>query len=188
MALTEAMGNLLVHGRFGGLQVVQDGYDMRVAVPVGATHVEIQQETQFQNILWSLTGGAGTWFSISPGAKDEGGSPFRVALIGTPAYVYFRKARQIRHISFRPGISGHFKGHFDAAAGIPALADGEGYDKDYYLVTVLGTHDFGSGGISFLAGDWAIYDGSVWSKATTDPREGICDDVIGKLTVTFTED
>ena len=187
MALVEKLGNIAVHGRYGSLQVGEDASDTEVVAPASSTLAEIHQETQFQNIFYSLTGAADTWKPLPPGAKDEGGSPFRVAL-GTATSVFFRKARQIRHITFRPGVSGHFKGNFQATAGIPALADGEGHDKDYYSVVEAGTYDFGAGGIALVIGDWVVYDGANWAKATEDPRNGVCDDVIGKLTVTFTED
>jgi len=189
MAITEKLGNILVHGRFGGLQVAQDGFDTVVLAPASSTHAEIFQETQFQNIFYSLDGSANSWRPLPPGAKDETGSAFRVAL-GTATSIYFRKARQIRHITKRPGYSGRFAGNFDASAGTPALADGSGVGKDYYFVSVAGTYDFGSGGIALIIGDWVIYDASTntWIKATEDPRTWLCDDVIGKLTVTFTED
>ena len=36
-----------------------------------------------------------------------------------------------------------------------------------YRVTVAGSHDFGSGSIAFVVGDYAIYNGSEWEKADT---------------------
>jgi hypothetical protein len=187
MALVEKLGNVLVHGRFGDLQVGQDGFDTQVLAPASSTHAEVHQESQFQRIFYSLTGAATTLRPLPPGAKDEGGSPFRVAL-GAATSIFFRKARQIRQISFRPGLSGHFRGNFQATAGVPALSDSEGVEKDYFFVIEAGTYDFGAGGIVLVIGDWVIYDGTNWIKATSDPRADLCDDVIGKLTVTFTED
>lgn len=187
---TEDIGTVMVHGRFGSLQVADDAIDTEVTATAGATHAEIHQETQFQRIFYSLTGGSSTWKPLPPGAKDSSGTAFRVAL-GTATSIYFRKARQIRHVSFRPGFSGMFRGNWDASSNLPALANGTGHDKAYYYVSVAGTVDFGAGNIAFLIGDWVTYIGGTtneWQKATEDPREGICDDVIGKVTVTFTED
>jgi len=130
MALVEKLGNVIVHGRFDGLQVGQDAYDTEVAAPASSTHAEIHLETQFQRVFYSLTGGANTWRALPPGAKDEGGSPFRVAL-GTATSIFFRKARKIRQIASNTSLA-------------------------------------------------------AWGGA--DAREKFCDDVIGKLTVTFTED
>ena len=130
MALVEKLGNVLVHGRFDGLQVIQDAYDTEVLAPASSTHAEIHQETQFQRVFYSLTGAANSWRAMPPGAKDSGGTPYRVAL-GTATSIFFRKARQIRQIAFNPSLDS-------------------------------------------------------WGGA--DTRERSCDDVIGKLTVTFTED
>lgn len=193
MAVVEEQGELLVHGRFGGLQVPVDAVDTEVAIPTGSTHAEVHQESQFQGVLYSITGLIDSWFVLPPGAKDEGGTAFRIALSGAAGVdpnrkIWFRKSRKIRHISFRPSISGRFSGNWDASTNTPALANGAGVDRTYFYVTAAGSVDFGAGLIAFVIGDWVIYDGSIWSKATTDPREGICDDVIGKLTVTFTED
>ena len=102
--------------------------------------------------------------------------------------IYFRKARQIRHISFRPELSGRYSGSWNATTNTPTLADNTGVDGEYYYVSVAGSQDLGSGVIAFSIGDWVKHNGTVWQKATQDPREGSCDDVIGKLTVTFTGD
>lgn len=130
MALVEKLGNVIVHGRFDGLQVIQDAYDTQVLAPASSTHAEIHQETQFQKIFFSLDGSANSWKPLPPGARDSGGTAYRVALGGATS-IFFRKARQIRQISFNTGLS-------------------------------------------------------AWGGA--DTRERIADDVIGKLTVTFTED
>lgn len=130
MALVEKLGNVVVHGRFDGLQVLQDAYDTEVAAPAGSTHAEIHQETQFQRIFFSLDGAVNSWRPLPPGARDSGGTPFRVAL-GAATKIYLRKARQIRQLAADPGLA-------------------------------------------------------AWGGA--DARERVADDVIGKVTVTFTED
>lgn len=58
-----------------------------------------------------------------------------------------------------------YKGAWDASANTPSLADGTGAKNDYYLVSVAGSQDLGSGSIDFGVGDWVIYNGSVWQKA-----------------------
>ena len=193
MAVIEDAGEIIVHGRFGGLQVPVDSLDTEVAIPTGATHAEVQQGTQFQEVLYSITGLVDSWFVLPPSARDSVGTSFRVALSGAAGVdpnrkIYFRKSRLIRQISFRPLVSGRYVGLWDATTNIPILADGTGYAGLYYEVSVGGTQDLGSGPIVFVAGDWIIHDGSVWDKATEDPRAGICDDVIGNLAVTFTVD
>lgn len=62
-----------------------------------------------------------------------------------------------------------YKGNYDptasSGAGSPALADGTGSAGDVYRVSVAGSHDFGSGAISFVVGDYVIYNGTVWEKS-----------------------
>lgn len=58
-----------------------------------------------------------------------------------------------------------FKGVWNADTNTPILADGVGDAGDVYLVSVAGTHNFGSGEITFAIGDWAIYDGTIWQKS-----------------------
>lgn len=196
MAVIEDSGDILVHGRYGGLQVPVDAVDTEVAIPTGHTHAEVHLETQFQELLYSITGLIDSWFVLPPGAKDGKGSPFRIALSGAAGVdpnrkIYFRKAKKIRHVSFRPGFSGRFAGAWDASTNTPTLANGTGHDKTYYSVSAAGSVDFGAGVIAFLVGDWVTYVAAApdeWQKATVDPRDGICDDSIGKLVVTFTED
>jgi len=53
-----------------------------------------------------------------------------------------------------------YKGHWDADANSPSLADGTGNNGDYYIVSVEGTQDLGSGSITFKVGDAVIYDGT----------------------------
>lgn len=57
-----------------------------------------------------------------------------------------------------------YQGTWNASTNTPTLADGTGSQGDFYVVTVAGTQDLGSGNITFTAGDWAIHDGSVWEK------------------------
>lgn len=193
MALVEDSGDILIHGRFDGLQVPVDAVDTEVAIPTGATHAEVQQETQFQEIFYSITGLVDSWFVLPPGARDAVGAPFRIALSGAAGVdpnrkIYFRKARKIRQISFRPSLPRRYAGTWDATTNIPTLADGTGANGEYYRVNVGGAQDLGSGVIAFSAGDWVIHDGTRWWNAVQDPRDGLCDDVIGNLAVTFTED
>ena len=53
-----------------------------------------------------------------------------------------------------------YKGHWDASTNTPTLADGTGTNGSYYIVSVAGTQDLGSGAITFNVGDAVIYDGA----------------------------
>lgn len=65
-----------------------------------------------------------------------------------------------------PESSIEYKGNWDASTNTPALADGTGTNGDFYIVSVGGTQDLGSGSITFLENDRVIYDGAngVWEK------------------------
>ena len=58
-----------------------------------------------------------------------------------------------------------YLGNWVASTNTPTLADGAGTNGDVYKATDSGTVDFGSGNISFDAGDWVIYNGSIWEKS-----------------------
>lgn len=57
-----------------------------------------------------------------------------------------------------------YEGSWNANTNSPTLADGVGTGGDFYITSVAGTQDLGSGNISFDVGDWALYNGSVWQK------------------------
>lgn len=57
-----------------------------------------------------------------------------------------------------------YKGQWNAQTNTPTLADGTGVKGDFYIVSVAGTQDLGSGNIQFFVNDRVIYDGSVWSR------------------------
>lgn len=58
-----------------------------------------------------------------------------------------------------------YKGTWDASTNTPTLADGTGNAGDVYICSVGGTQNLGSGSITFAAGDWVVYSGSVWQKS-----------------------
>ena len=57
-----------------------------------------------------------------------------------------------------------YKGQWNAETNTPTLADGTGTKGDFYIVSVSGTQNLGSGNIQFFENDRIIYDGSVWSR------------------------
>lgn len=58
-----------------------------------------------------------------------------------------------------------YKGVWDASTNTPTLSDGSGVNGWVYRVHPGGTVNFGSGNITFLSGDYVIYNGSVWQKS-----------------------
>jgi hypothetical protein len=58
-----------------------------------------------------------------------------------------------------------YLGMYNATTNSPALIDGTGSTGDVYEVNVAGTQDFGSGNITFVVGDWVVYNGTIWEKS-----------------------
>ena len=63
-----------------------------------------------------------------------------------------------------PESAMEYKGQWNAKTNTPTLADGTGAKGDFYIVSVAGTQNLGSGDIQFFVNDRIIYDGSVWSR------------------------
>ena len=63
-----------------------------------------------------------------------------------------------------PESAMEYKGQWDAETNTPSLADGTGSKGDFYIVSVAGTQNLGSGNIQFFVNDRVIYDGSVWTR------------------------
>lgn len=72
-------------------------------------------------------------------------------------------------VSQLPSSVMEYKGVWNASTNTPTLVDGVGDAGDVYRVSVAGTQDLGSGSVSYVVGDFVIYDGSIWQKsASTD--------------------
>lgn len=73
-------------------------------------------------------------------------------------------------VSQLPNSVMEYKGTWNVATNTPYLVDGVGNAGDVYIVTGAATggttHDFGNGPILFYNGDQAIYDGSLWQRAS----------------------
>ena len=70
-----------------------------------------------------------------------------------------------------------YEGLWDAATNTPTLVDGTGNDGDFYIVSVAGTQNLGSGDIDFELGDWVIYNGATWQRnpAATETLQTVTD-------------
>ncbi len=58
-----------------------------------------------------------------------------------------------------------YLGTWDASTNTPTLANGTGNAGDVYICSIAGTVNFGAGAITFAAGDWVVYSGSIWQKS-----------------------
>ena len=63
-----------------------------------------------------------------------------------------------------PESAMEYKGQWNAETNTPTLADGTGTKGDFYIVSVSGTQNLGSGNVQYFENDRIIYDGSVWSR------------------------
>ncbi len=67
-----------------------------------------------------------------------------------------------------PTSATEYKGAWNASTNTPTLTNGTGTNGDLYRVSAAGSHDFGAGSISFVAGDVVIYNGTIWEKVPGD--------------------
>ena len=58
-----------------------------------------------------------------------------------------------------------YKGTWNVATNTPTLSDGTGVSGWVYIVSTGGTVNTGSGSITYLAGDYAIHNGSIWQRS-----------------------
>ena len=58
-----------------------------------------------------------------------------------------------------------YLGTWAASTNTPTLTNGTGNAGDVYVASDAGTVNFGAGNITFAAGDWVIYSGSIWEKS-----------------------
>ena len=63
-----------------------------------------------------------------------------------------------------PESAMEYKGQWNAKTNTPTLADGTGTKGDFYIVSVSGTQNLGSGNVQCFENDRIIYDGSIWSR------------------------
>ncbi len=77
-----------------------------------------------------------------------------------------------------------YKGVWNAATNTPALADGTGTQGNYYVVSVAGSRNLGSGVIDFQVGDWCIYNGAIWQKVDNTDAVTSVNGFIGAVNLT----
>ena len=113
----------------------------------------------------------GTFSNQSPLVEDEVNTTYwsecdYLSSFGKPNGVATLDSDGRLPYSQLPESSIEYKGNWDASTNTPALADGTGTNGDFYIVSVGGTQDLGSGSIAFLENDRVIYDGAtrVWEK------------------------
>jgi len=59
-----------------------------------------------------------------------------------------------------------YKGVYNASTNSPSLSNGSGDTGDVYRIGTSGSRNFGAGAIALTAGDYVIYNGSVWERSS----------------------
>jgi len=67
----------------------------------------------------------------------------------------------------------NYQGTWNASTNTPTLADGTGVKGYYYVITVAGSQNLGSGSISFDAGDWVVHNGTIWEKLDAENVQSV---------------
>jgi hypothetical protein len=117
-----------------------------------ANQIVISSGAKVRNLNGVLTGSTGVVSSVPLGAANG------VATLDATGKV---PSSQL------PTLANSYKGTWDASTNTPTIADGTGTAGDYYLVSVAGTQNLGSGSITFAVGNNVIYSGTIWQKSGT---------------------
>lgn len=73
---------------------------------------------------------------------------------------------------------------WNATTNSPALSDGTGVKGHYYVVSVSGTQNLGSGAIDFAIGDWAIHNGTIYQKVDNTDAVSSVNGFVGAVNLT----
>lgn len=73
---------------------------------------------------------------------------------------------------------------WNASTNSPAITDGTGTKGHYYVVSVAGTRNLGSGNIDFQVGDWAIHNGTKYEKVDNTDAVSSVNGYIGAVNLT----
>lgn len=79
-----------------------------------------------------------------------------------------------------------FKGLWDASTNEPVLSDATGMKGDFYICSVAGTQNLGSGDITFSENDTVIHDGTIWHRVASSSTRTELLNIIGNSSETET--
>lgn len=77
-----------------------------------------------------------------------------------------------------------FKGLWDAETNEPVLSDATGMKGDFYICSVAGTQNLGSGDITFSENDTVIHDGTIWHRVASSSTRTELLNIIGNSSET----
>lgn len=79
-----------------------------------------------------------------------------------------------------------FKGLWNASTNSPRLSDSTGMKGDFYICSVAGTQNLGSGNITFSENDTVIHDGTIWHRVASSSTRTELLNIIGNSSETET--
>lgn len=79
-----------------------------------------------------------------------------------------------------------FKGLWNASTNSPRLSDSTGMKGDFYICSVAGTQNLGSGNITFSENDTVIHDGTIWHRVASSSTRTELLNIIGNSSETDT--
>ena len=109
-----------------------------------------------------------TLIGVPNGVASLDGStkvPLTQLYIGTPNGIASLDGAGKIPVAQLPNSVMEYQGVWNAATNTPTLADGIGSAGDVWSVNPGGTQDLGSGNITFAAGNWVVYNGTIWEKS-----------------------
>ena len=77
-----------------------------------------------------------------------------------------------------------FKGLWNAETNEPVLSDATGMKGDFYICSVAGTQNLGSGNITFSENDTVIHDGTIWHRVASSSTRTELLNIIGNSSET----
>lgn len=77
-----------------------------------------------------------------------------------------------------------FKGLWNAETNEPVLSDATGMKGDFYICSVAGTQNLGSGDITFSENDTVIHDGTIWHRVASSSTRTELLNIIGNSSET----
>ena len=77
-----------------------------------------------------------------------------------------------------------FKGLWNASTNEPVISDATGMKGDFYICSVAGTQNLGSGNITFSENDTVIHDGTIWHRVASSSTRTELLNIIGNSSET----
>ena len=148
-------------------------YSLNLGVPNGLSISGINPQTLSMAIASSTTTGALSmldWASFNAKQNALGYTPLNATEKATANGVAPLDGSGVVPFANLPSsLAGalNYLGTYNPVTHFPAIDNGSGNERDYYVVSEGGTHDFGSGDITMIAGDFLIHNGSSYDHVAT---------------------